>query len=178
MKSQQGWTLIELAIATSVAAIMFGIAVPTFTGGLEAARAADARADLHESFMVAINQAVTVGARTVLCPGTRDLGCLDDPDWSGGWLVFIDANGSRELEGGERLLRAYPALPGRVHLRTTKGRTRIVFQASGANHGSNVTFTLCDGRGPERAVTLVLANTGSFREGVPSAESAALTCPR
>ena len=177
MRPQRGWTLIELAITASVAAIVLGIATPAVSGGLEAARAADARSDLAESIMVAVNQATLVGARTVLCPGNEALGCLDEPDWSGGWLVFIDGNGSRELEGGERLLRAYPPLPGRVHLRSTAGRTRIVFQASGANHGSNVTFTLCDGRGPAKAMTLVIANNGGIRESLPSPESAALTCP-
>ena len=178
MKAQRGWTLIELGIATSVAAVLFCLAAPSFSGGLEAARAARAHADLVDSIMVAINQATTIGSRTVLCPGTEALGCLDEPDWSGGWLVFVDANGSRELEGGERLLRAYPPLAGRVRLRSTAGRSRIVFQASGANQGSNVTFTLCDGRGPARALALVLSNNGRLREDVPSPESTALACVR
>jgi type IV fimbrial biogenesis protein FimT len=73
------------------------------------------------------------------------------------------------------VLRRIAALGGRVHLRSTTGRTRLVFQPNGGNAGSNVTFTLCDGRGPAKAVTLVLANSGRLRTGQPT-EAAALGC--
>jgi type IV fimbrial biogenesis protein FimT len=63
-------------------------------------------------------------------------------------------------------------------MRSTEGRKRIVFQAHGGNAGSNVTFTLCDGRGPAKAQTLVLNNQGRMRYGTPSAEAIALTCVR
>jgi type IV fimbrial biogenesis protein FimT len=51
-----------------------------------------------------------------------------------------------------------------------------VFQGNGGNAGSNVTFTLCDGRGPGRAKTLVLSNQGRFRHGTPSPAALAATC--
>ena len=51
----------------------------------------------------------------------------------------------------------------------------LVYQPSGGNAGSNVTFTLCDGRGAVRATTLVLANDGRLRAGKPT-EAAALAC--
>ena len=59
-----------------------------------------------------------------------------------------------------------------MHLRTTVGRTRLVFQPNGGNAGSNVTFTLCDGRGAAQATTLVLANDGRLRSGTPSTAAA------
>jgi type IV fimbrial biogenesis protein FimT len=62
-----------------------------------------------------------------------------------------------------------------VHLRSTAGRTRLVYQPNGGNAGSKVTFTLCDGRGAARAATLVLANDGRLRGGTPTA-SAAQAC--
>ena len=46
------------------------------------------------------------------------------------------------------------------------------------NAGSNVTFTLCDGRGASHARTLVLSNAGRLRHGVPSAAGIAATCVR
>ena len=77
----------------------------------------------------------------------------------------------------EGLLRHQAALDGGVHLRSTRGRTRLVFQPNGGNAGSNVTFTLCDRRGRDRAVTLVLANNGRLRDGRPS-RTAAEACVR
>jgi len=48
-----------------------------------------------------------------------------------------------------------------------------VFQPNGGNAGSNITFTLCDGRGAAQATTLVLANDGRMRAGTPTPAAAA-----
>ena len=176
MSRQRGVTLIELMIALAVIGVLFGVAVPAFSSGLEAARASAARAGLLASLMTAATRASITGAHGVLCPSHDGENCLDSPDWTGGWLVFLDSNGSRELEGGERILRVQAPLAGKVHLRSTVGRTRIVFQGNGGNAGSNVTFTLCDGRGPARARALIMSNTGGLRDGAPSATGIVATC--
>ena len=178
MKTQRGLSLIELMIALAVACVLFGVAVPAFSGGLEAARASAARSDLLASLMAASTRAAITGVRGVLCPSNDGTNCRNSPDWSDGWLVFLDSNGSRELEGGERVLRIQPPLAGKVRLRTTVGRTRIVFQGNGGNAGSNATFTLCDGRGPARARALIMSNAGGLRDGRPSAEAVLATCTR
>lgn len=178
MKAQAGLTLIELMIVLCIAAVLLGAAVPAFSNGLEASRAAQARASLLTSLSTAATRAGISGVRAVLCPSPDGLACADSPDWSLGWLVFIDTNASREIEGGERVLRVQAALPGQVRLRSTIGRTRIVFQGNGGNVGSNATFTLCDGRGPARARALIMSNTGGLRDGAATAANLAATCPR
>ena len=99
---------------------------------------------------------------------------LDTWDWSGGWLAWADTNGNRARDAGEPLLVREPPLSGRVHLRSTPGRRRLVLRPQGgAAAGTNVTFTLCDGRGPSRTVALVLANTGRLRSARPGAAAVA-----
>jgi type IV fimbrial biogenesis protein FimT len=178
MRPQQGLTLIEFLFALTVLALVCGLALPALANARESARSASARGDLLTSLVLAAGRAAVSGNRAVLCPSPDGTACSDDPDWSRGWLVFLDSNASRELEGGEPVLRRQPPLPGRVHLRSSVGRTRIVFQGNGGNAGSNATFTLCDGRGPARGVSLVMANDGRLRDGVPDAEALAKTCPR
>ena len=178
MKSQAGFTLIELMIVMAIAAVLLGVALPAFSGGLEAARSLEARSSLLSSLQSASSRAALTGVHGVLCPSLDGVACADSPDWSGGWLVFMDPNASRELDGGERILHVQPPLTGKVHLRSTVGRTRIVFQGNGGNPGSNVTFTLCDGRGPARARALIMSNTGGLRDGTATAANLAATCPR
>ena len=178
MEAQRGLTLIELVIAVTIALVVAGVATSGLANALEASRASSVRADLLASLSLATAKAALAGSRAVLCPSHDALNCSDGPDWSHGWLVFLDQNGSRELEGGEHVLRRQPALPGRVRLRSSVGRTRIVFQGHGGNAGSNVTFTLCDGRGPGKARSLILANFDRMREAAASAQNAAATCAR
>ena len=170
----RGFTLIEAVIALVVAGILLGIAVPAWSGALEAAHAGSARVALMESLVRSIDHATLAGSEVVLCPGDAG-GCRDSIDWSGGWIAYADLDGDRHRSPRETLVDRQPALAGNVHLRSTPGRTRLVFQPNGGNAGSNVTFTLCDGRGAAKAATLVLANGGRLRAGTPTA-SAAQAC--
>ena len=176
MTIARGFTLIECLIALAIVAILFGMAVPAVSGTLEAARASGARAALLASLTTAAERAALTGQRSVLCPSADGSNCLNNEEWSPGWIVFSDADADRVHDPGEPLLHHQAALAGKVRLRSTVGRTHIVFQANAGNAGSNVTFTLCDGRGPARAVSLVMSNAGRLREGVPSAAAVAATC--
>jgi type IV fimbrial biogenesis protein FimT len=172
-----GLTLVELLIAIAVVGILFGIALPAYNGAMEASRANAAKSALLSTVTQSINRAAITGRHVVVCPSRDRQACTGQPDWSSGWIAFLDANNNRARDAGESLLLHEPALAGKVRLRSTVGRTRLVIQPNGGNAGSNVTFTLCDGRGPSRAETVVLSNTGRLRYGTPSAAAIAATCP-
>jgi type IV fimbrial biogenesis protein FimT len=176
MESQRGLTLIELLLVVAAGTVLCTVALPSLSGGLEASRGADARANLLASLVAASNHAALSGRHAVLCPSTDLAHCADSADWSGGWIAFLDADGDRERGAGEPAVWTQKALAGRVRLRSTVGRTRIVFQGNGGNAGSNVTFTLCDGRGPAKARALILGNAGTLRDGAPTADNLAATC--
>lgn len=176
-RRHSGFTLIELMICLAIVAVLFGVALPAFSNGIDAARASDARSALLASLMTASHKGALTGHRSVLCPSADGTACADaSPDWSLGWIGFLDRNGNRERDDAETIFHHQPALAAGVRLRSTAGRTRIVFQGNGGNAGSNVTFTLCDGRGPARAQSLVLNNRGRLREGSPTAANIAATC--
>ena len=174
LHSTRGFTLIEALIALAVTGFLLAVAVPAWSGALEAAHATSARAVLLDSLTRSISHAALTGSEVVLCPGDAG-GCRTSIDWSHGWIAYADIDGDRRRDANETLLYRQPALTGRVHLRSTVGRIRLVFQPNGGNAGSNATFTLCDGRGAARAATLVLANDGRLRGGTPTA-LAAQTC--
>ena len=135
MRTERGWTLIELLCALAVVAIVSGTGLSVLGGAIERGRAAAARQALADSLVAAGARATLSDARAVLCPSEDGATCSDGSDWSAGWLVFLDRNANREVEGGERIVVHQGRLPGRVRLRSTKGRTRIVFQATGGNAG-------------------------------------------
>ena len=170
-----GFTLPEFAAAVAIIGIFAAIASTVGNGTVYAAGAAEARAALLDTYQSAIRHAATRGVHVVACPLSPAGGCLDGIDWTGGWVVFEDGDGDRDLGASERVVRTWPPLADRVRLRSTLGRKRLIFQPSGGNAGSNVTFTLCDGRGPARASRLVLSNTGKLRESAADAISAS-TC--
>lgn len=177
MTQHRGFTLIEVLIALAIVGILVGIAVPAWSGARAAVHAGSARAALLDSLLVATRHSTLAATRVVLCASRDGRECSGDPDWSGGWLVFADPDGDREHDGSETLLRRQPALAGSARLRSTSGRTRLVFQRHGGNPGSNVTFTLCDGRGMESAIALVLGNGGRLRSAIPD-PAAASDCVR
>ena len=170
--NSRGFTLLEAVIATAVVTILACIAVPAWSNAREAAQNGSAQAALLETLLGAIGHAALTGTEVVLCPGDT-AGCRATPDWSHGWIAFADIDGDRRRDPSDTLLKTVAPLGGRVHLRTTAGRTRLLFQPSGGNAGSNATFTLCDGRGAAKAVTLVMANDGRLRSGHPTPAAAA-----
>jgi type IV fimbrial biogenesis protein FimT len=176
MNSQRGYTLHELLLGLAGLGILCGIALPSFGDGMAAVRAGEARNALLESLMLASSRAALTETRSVICPSSDGERCDSGPDWGGGWIVFGDHDGDRERSALEPRIHAEPALAAGVRLRSSVGRTRIVIQGNGGNAGSNVTFTLCDSRGPAEAVSLVLSNRGRLRDQPADADAAALAC--
>ena len=172
-RQQRGFTLSEATLSLAVLGIVAGIAIPTVTGTVSAAHAGTAKSAMVETFSKALTHSTITGVEVVLCPTSGGDACIDTTDWSGGWIAFADIDGNRSRGPGETLLQKQAAFAHGVHLRSTSGRKRLVFQPQGgAAAGSNVTFTLCDSRGTAKASTLVLANSGQFRQDKPTADAA------
>lgn len=168
----KGFTLIEAMIVLAVAAILLVVAIPAWSNATSAAHNGATRGALAMTVLDAVRHSALTGAEVVLCADTGAAQCSGDVDWGNGWIAFADLNGNRKRDARETVVGQAPALKGGVRLRSTPGRTKLVFQPNGGNAGSNVTFTLCDRRGVAKASTLVLANDGRLRQGVPTAAAA------
>ena len=171
LRPKPGFTLLESLACIAIAGILLCVAGPACADFVQRSHAAAARAALLASLMQAVRHSALTGSEVVLCPGA-EAGCAGGSDWSGGWIAYADLDGDRVRDPGETLVHAEPALAAGVHLVTSAGRRRLVFQPTGGNTGSNATFTLCDRRGAASAVTLVLSNTGRLRAGRPTAAAA------
>lgn len=166
MRSRQnGFTLLHTLAAICIAASLSGMAWSTYRHAALDAFQLEARSRLVETLLQASTQALANGKPVVVCPLGRNERCDGgSTDWSSGWMAFVDRNGNRQYDADDTRF-SHIALPRRLSISTSTGRQRIVYQANGAPPGSNLTFTLCDSRGPSRATTLVMGNTGQWRHG-------------
>ena len=157
-----GFTLLDLLIAMTILGILFGIGIPSLKDAVARGQAVSARSAITTTLFDALRHATVLGREIVVCPASAAQ-CAGGKDWSHGWIAFIDNDGNRLRGPDEQIVRQQDALPAGVRLHGTIGRPRIVYQPNGGNGGSNITFTLCDRRGPKHALALILSNGGRLR---------------
>jgi type IV fimbrial biogenesis protein FimT len=173
---QRGMTVIELALAIAIAAIATAFAARMASAAINAGRTSNSVASLYASLTRARSFAATGGIDVVLCPSSNGTSCAPGYHWESGWIAFAATHAGSDRTSDEPILLHQDALPSKVHLITSAGRTRIRFQPSGGNAGSNATFTFCDGRGPKAASAYAMANNGSLRATSTDATYVAVAC--
>lgn len=176
--AHSGFTVVELMLALSIAAILLIVGVPAFREfGARQSMSAAMHA-LHGQLALARDTAIRSAQPVIACPGTPATGCRDDSDWSEGWFVFGDANGDQRFQPNEQVHRVEPGLD-QIVIRSTAGRRSIRFVPNGSAPGSNGTIRFCDRRGPAAARALIIANTGRIRrEMAPDTRPSDCPSPR
>ncbi len=160
--SQRGFTLIELMASLAIVTIIAGIGGPSLNRLLHRYRASAALNALTADLALARVAAISRGKAVTACPSRDATTCMDDGDWTEGWLVFVDANDDRRLGAGEQILGTRQApRNGDLWLYSTDGRTALRYLPSGFSYGSNATITACvDG---QTYGALVVNNAGRVR---------------
>lgn len=162
-----GFSLVELAAAMAITALLVALGIPAFHDWLGAYQLANHARHLAETMTRARTEAVRRGHRVNLCKSADGRMCASAGTWAGGFLVFADANGDGRVDPGESLLGVHgPAPPGVTVAAnrpvdayvsyTDLGTARTL---SGALQMG--TFTLC--RRHQRALQVVLAGSGRVR---------------
>lgn len=171
-----GFTLLEVVIAVVVLAILCAIALPSYSAAVARADCNTLLTALVGSVINARGAAMNYESDAILCPSNDGASCSGSTLWHHGWIVGVDRDGDNSIGGSEMVITRQEAFDERVNMVTTSGRTRLQFQPYGSNAGSNVTFTLCDRRGPAGATAYVLNNGGHFREVKPKPANVATAC--
>lgn len=173
MKRAQGLTLIELLTAVAVLGVVTALAVPGFAAALANARRTRAVNDLVHAIHVARSAAATTGLPAALCAGAG--GCSGSRDWSGGWLLFLDADRDDPpaLDPGERVLLREAAVSA---LARRANRSVFVFEPTGRS-GTTGTLVICDPRQQVTPRAVIVSRTGRPRTSDVDANGRALSCP-
>ena len=174
-RNAAGVTLVELIFTLAVLAVLMSLSAPALAGLIQASQARSARGMLATSLALARMSAIARNAQISVCPSSDQASCTGGIAWQTGWIVFVDTNRDGKHDAGEQILEVAGAQAGTA-IATTAGRSFAAFRGDGSAAGLNLTFTLCDRRGPDKATTFVINNGGRVRAGLPTAAQSAGVC--
>lgn len=138
--SVAGFTLIELMVTISIAAIGMAIAYPSFTGVLRSNRVATGTNSLIASFNLARTEAIRSNRGGGVCPSTDGTACSGS-DWNAGLLVFNDLDGDGKWSAGDTSVRYFEARPSLLV------EAELAAGESGGGGATNVSEVAFDSRG-------------------------------
>lgn len=140
----RGFTLIELLMVMAIAAILMGLAAPSFRNMLINQKLASSASTLLADVMQARNEALAKNRRVTVEP-------VSGTDWKAGWVVYVDLNNNGSYDSGsDTLISQSGAVPSVLAVTGKNGATppaNFSFDARGflqANAGSRVVFASAD----------------------------------
>lgn len=83
-----GFSLVELMVALAVAAILLGIAIPSFDIFILKNRLSSYASAFSVSARVARSEALKRNAPVILCKSSNGLSCVTSGGWEQGWIVL------------------------------------------------------------------------------------------
>jgi type IV fimbrial biogenesis protein FimT len=135
-----GFSLIEMLTTMSILAILLVIASPGLASLTSANALSAAQGELASALMLARGEALKRSTQVGLAATSPIAGA----QFSGGWTIFVDANGNGIFDAGEVIVRQQPAFRGDVKVATASGVTMILFNGRGFLAPSTmVTLTVC-----------------------------------
>jgi type IV fimbrial biogenesis protein FimT len=87
---ESGFTLVELMVVVTLAAIVLVVGIPTFRDVIDRTSLATATNMLIGSMNAARSEAVTRQVPVVICASSDGGTCSGNDDWSTGWIIFSD----------------------------------------------------------------------------------------
>ena len=151
MNKASGLTLIELLVTVAVVSIMLAVGVPAYQRMTEDNRRVAIINSLAGALNLARSEAVKQARAVTVCASNDGNICSGNPDWSSGWIAFLDQNRDGNPDDANALISRQGTLPAGMALRATQfdDNTMLQFLPNGrlpATGDPDGTFVLCDTR--------------------------------
>jgi len=168
MKTNTGFTLLELVITVALAAIVMAIAVPSMRTFTQNDRLVTNINILIGHMAYARSEAVKRSQQVSVCASNDAATCSGT--WSDGWIVYIDANADNSFTAGEEVIRSQQTLEGGNTLTATTIGTQVTYDNRGFVTAASVgSLQLCDSRTGNYGKTVRITTTGRVRLEVDTA---------
>lgn len=140
-----GFTMIELLVTVSVAAILLAIALPSFTSVMNSNRLSAQANEVVAAMQLARVEAVRQNKRAIVCGSADGSTCSGSTAWNSGWITFLDVDGNGTPTASEIIRANTVKAPLMVR---SSPLTSISFRSDGMAHLpngdlANNTFTVC-----------------------------------
>ena len=162
MKTNSGFTLLELLITVALISIVMAIAIPSMTTFNHNDRLTTNINTLIGHLAYARSEAVKRSQQVSLCVSNDGATCTGGNNWEDGWIIYIDADGSNTFDAAEEVLRAQQALTGNQALTPTPLTSQVTYDYRGFAT-SAPSFQLCDNRTGPHGKTISISNAGRVR---------------
>lgn len=156
-----GFTLVELIVTMSVAAIVLTIAVPSFQALIRSNRLTATTNEFVAFFNLTRSEAIRRGSSVSLCKTANGTACTTTGGWESGWLVFADPNANGVIDAGEEVVKVHEALDSQTTLVSLSGTAASLISFSGSGFVTqNGTLALCNGG---KCFNLIITSPGRIR---------------
>jgi len=144
MKMNKGFTLIELMVTLTVAAIILTIAIPSFRNVILNNRLVTQANELITGINLTRSEAIKRGRSVTICAANAGLtDCAASTDWAtNGWIVFVDVDGDSTVDVGDTIIRVWEGL---IESNLTSTVNSVVYRSTGMTSlaaGATAAFTL------------------------------------
>ena len=172
MKSEHGFTLIELMVTLSIAAILLTVGIPSMSDFI-ANNKITSQSNILVSFLQnARMEAVKTNRTTQVCvENNASTNSCDGSDWSTGLKLWSDKDNDNSVDANE-VIRFYNESPGDITIIAAgfANSDYIEYQATGISDSTG-TFDVCDaGRSGEAGARITINSTGRV-------SSQSIVCP-
>jgi len=125
LKNQKAFTLIELMTTVAIAAVVLGVAVPSFNTSILNNRSVALGEDLSSALNLARSEAVKRNARVSVCASTNGTACTGNV-WTSGFIAFVDtaASDTTPVPTVGTILKTWPNQDGRTVITSSTGVIR------------------------------------------------------
>lgn len=169
MKTQLGFSLLELMITLLLLSILLGLSMPEFKSLVETKKVELSIQKLARAIEFAKSSAISSGSLVTLCRSSDGLKC--GGKWQDGLIIFTDFNADHEINQHDQLKRhiTFPYMQGELKWRAFQNRQYIQITSLGFTRYQSGNFTYCpENKDPKFARQLILNRTGRVRFAVDS----------